>query len=102
MVSVIVLTVAFALVTILFVIAWTTGFATKGYSTSACGLWDMGFGTLDPRLLIALDNFGTPITLSLLANAPQVVLAVVYYLYGGILNSMFTSQEWSSLAFKTQ
>ena len=59
-----------------------------------------GFSQIDPEILIASDNFGTPITLSLLANTSQLILAIIYYLYNGTLTS-FTAQEYSTFAFKS-
>lgn len=75
---------------------------SKGFDTSARGLWNLGFGAVDPEILIASDNFGDPTTLSLLAKLPQLVLAVLYFLFNGILNSMFTAQDISQFAFKPQ
>jgi hypothetical protein len=100
--SLAILVVAVLLVAILYAIADTTGFGTKGFDTSARGLWKIGFGQIDPEILIASDNFGTPITLSLLANTPQLILAMIYYLYNGMLTSFFTAQEYSTFAFRSQ
>ena len=52
------------------------------------------------RSLIASDNFGTPVTLSLLANTLQLILAIIYYLYNGMFTSFSTAQEYST--FKSQ
>ena len=75
---------------------------SKGFDTSAQGLWDLGFGAVDPEILIASDNFGNPTTLSLLANIPQLVLAVLVFLYNSILAAMFTAHDISQFAFKPQ
>ncbi|MCJ1378955.1 hypothetical protein MMC17_002054 [Xylographa soralifera] len=75
---------------------------SKGFNASAQGLWDLGFGAVDPEILIASENFGNPTTLSLLANIPQLVLAVLYFLYNSILTAMFTAQDVSQFAFKPQ
>ena len=75
---------------------------SKGFDISAAGIWNLGFGVVDPEILIASDNFGNPATLSLLANFPQLVLAVLYFLYNSILNSMFTAHDISEFAFKSQ
>lgn len=79
----------------------TERFGIKGFDTSARGLWKIEFGQLDPEIPIASDNFGTPITLSLLANTPQLILAIIYCLYNGMLTS-FTAREYSTFAFKSQ
>ncbi|MCJ1350629.1 MAG: hypothetical protein MMC33_000610 [Icmadophila ericetorum] len=85
------------------VLAVGIGFiGSKGFDISAAGIWNLGFGVVDPEILIASDNFGNPATLSLLANFPQLVLAVLYFLYNSILNSMFTAHDISEFAFKSQ
>lgn len=76
--------------------------SAKGYSTSASGLWSIGFGNIDPEILVASDNFGSPVELSLIANLPQLVLAVILFLYTGILSAFFTADEYASFAHKAQ
>jgi hypothetical protein len=101
-----VLSITFLIVMILFVIillGMGMGFvSSKGFSISTKNLWNLGFGKIDPEILIASDNFGSPITLSLLANLPQLILAMIYFIYNGIITSFFTAQEISSLAHKAQ
>lgn len=74
----------------------------EGFNTSAGGLWQLGFGTINPEIVLSTQNFGTVITVSLLANTPQLVLAIVYYFYNGILVSIFTAREYCFFAFETR
>lgn len=75
---------------------------SKGHSTSIGNLWKLGFGNTDPEFLVASDNFGTPITLSLLANTPQLILAIIYYVYNGMLGAFFSAHEYAGFAVKAQ
>lgn len=90
-------------------VAVATGFAiglwfvfSKGFPTTAKGLWDIGFGERNPEILIPSDNFGSPITLSLFANSPQLILAEIYHLYSGVFTALFTAKEYTSIASKAQ
>ena len=72
----------------------------EGIVTSARVLPQLGFGTINPEIVLRLQNYSTIITTSLLANMPQLVFAIVYYFYNGILVSIFTAREYCLFAFE--
>src|SRR2546421_1900052 len=51
-----------------------------------------------PEILAFSENTGTRITLAL-TNLPQLVLALLYLAYNGIVTSMFATSDYSKFAF---
>lgn len=45
---------------------------------------------------------GNAVSMAILANLPQVFLALIYVVYNGLITSMFVADDWSNFAFKAQ
>jgi hypothetical protein len=73
-----------------------------GYSTSLPSLWKLGFDTVNPELLAFSENTGTPATLALLANLPQLILACIYLVYNATFRLLFAAQDYSLFAFEAK
>ncbi|KAE9373243.1 hypothetical protein N431DRAFT_226530 [Stipitochalara longipes BDJ] len=92
-----------AIVVVLIVLAYALSSAsTKGYSTSISSLWSLGLGTVNPELLAFSDNAGTPVTLALLANLPQLILAFIYFIYNAMFRLLFSTEDYARFAFSAQ
>jgi hypothetical protein len=92
-----------AFLTVAFFGVW--GFAhvkNKGVGLDPASLWSLGFGSINQNAIVLADEGGTPITMAILANIPQVCLAIIYLIYMGIMSTMFLAADWSTFAFKPQ
>lgn len=74
----------------------------RGIGLDPASLWSLGFGSINQNAIVLADDGGSPVTMAILANLPQVCLANVYVLYMGIMTSMFLAADWSAFAFKPQ
>lgn len=91
----------FALVITAFVLiggfgAW--GFShlkIRGNALDLKSLWAMGFGNVHQDALVAADNQSSTIGMAILANIPQLFLALVWLLFMSATTSMFLAQDWS-------
>jgi len=85
-------------------LAWgLTNLKGKGMDISLAGLWNMGFGTLDPRSMALGSSGNESLQLAtLLANIPQVFLAAIYLVFNGLIVAMFTAQDWHKFGVKSQ
>jgi hypothetical protein len=75
--------------------------------TSLTYLWSLGFGTLNTNCLIggaeafAGENFNEPILpMILIANTPQTILSVLYFLYNAMYTSMLSEDEWQRYSYQ--
>lgn len=70
-------------------------------STSTYDALRFGFGTIDPRSVISGREFPTDmVSLTLIANLPQLVLSFLYFAYNGLFTAMLMGFEWLSYAHK--
>lgn len=87
------------------------GFALAQYSQTMAGsIFSLGFGSPDPRLMIGIYRFDsskhravTALNLAssiLLANAPQVVLSLIYLSYNALITGMHLAHEYSGYALR--
>jgi hypothetical protein len=74
----------------------------EGVGLDPASLWDLGFGQINQHTMVISGGGGNAITMTLLANIPQIFLSVIYILYLGVMTSMFLAAEWSAYAFKAQ
>jgi len=69
-------------------------------SSSVIDLWNMGFGAINLRSVIAFSRGGRTIwyqpliAMVLLANTPQVILSTLYFMYNAIYTAMVSEDEW--------
>lgn len=92
-----------AFATVAFFAIW--GFAhvkNRGIGLDPASLWSLGFGSINQNAIVLADESGGPVAMAILANLPQVCLAIIYLLYMGIMTSMFLAVDWSAFAFKPQ
>ena len=77
---------------------------SRGIGLGPASLWKIGFGQANQNTMVLYDNMGDKdvITMAIVANLPQIFLAVAYLLYMGIVTTMFLAADWSSFAFKPQ
>jgi len=77
---------------------------SRGVGLDASSLWKIGFGEVNQNTMIVPDSLPNNeiITMAIVANLPQVFLALVYLLYMGIMTSMFLAADWANFAFKAQ
>ncbi|KAF4628620.1 hypothetical protein G7Y89_g9538 [Cudoniella acicularis] len=77
----------------------------RGTSLDPVSLWNLGFGEVNQNAMVIYGGYGgngDAVTMAVLANIPQVFLALVYLQYMGIVTSMFLAADWSVFAFKPQ
>lgn len=74
----------------------------RGIGLDPASLWSLGFGSINQNAIVLADGGSTPVTMAVLANLPQVCLAIIYLLYIGIMTTMFLAADWSAFAFKPQ
>lgn len=71
----------------------------KGFKTDFKSLWDLGFGS--PNQYSLFGNEDNPIlSIILLANAPQVIISVIYFFSNALLTSMLLGAEYDSFAIR--
>ncbi|KAH8668084.1 hypothetical protein BGZ60DRAFT_43297 [Tricladium varicosporioides] len=74
----------------------------RGTSLDPASLWSLGFGEIHQNAMVIYGGGGNAVTMAILANIPQVFLALIYLQYMGIITSMFLARDWSTFAFKPQ
>lgn len=74
----------------------------KGLNITPSGLWKLGFGALNANALVLADDGGGAAGMALLANSPQVCLALLYIVYKGLITTMFIAKDWSNFGFGDQ
>ncbi|KAJ5633546.1 hypothetical protein N7528_001388 [Penicillium herquei] len=62
------------------------------------GIWSMGFGSANLKTLITRNLSHNMIALILLANVPQLILSIQYYLINSMLTCMLVAAEWDGYA----
>ncbi|GLA40698.1 hypothetical protein AnigIFM63309_008532 [Aspergillus niger] len=61
-------------------------------------LWQLGFGSATPYTIAFTPNSSTVISVSLLANTPQIIISVGYFLYNNLLTHMLLAAEYDDYA----
>lgn len=74
----------------------------RGNSLSPSSLWDLGFGRAHQDAVVIYDTVTSLVGVALLANIPQILLALVWLLYMGIMTSMFLAADWAVFGTKGQ
>jgi hypothetical protein len=75
---------------------------SRGNSLSFSSLWELGFGRAHQDAIVIYDTVTNLIGMVLLANVAQLLLALVWLLYMGIMTSMFLAADWALLGTKGQ
>jgi hypothetical protein len=66
-------------------------------------LWTLGFGTLSTNSLMFWNdyNIDEPIlSMVLLANTPQIILSLLYFLYNALCTSIHSENEWQRYSYQ--
>ena len=71
----------------------------KAVDITPSGLWNLGFGSLDARALALVDSTGNAVCMAILANSPQVCLAILFICYNSLVTAMFSAADWAQFAF---
>ena len=61
-------------------------------------LWDIGYGTTLPTLLLDINNQGSFVPMILLANLPQTIVSFLYLTYNALFTCMLAAKEWNQFA----
>lgn len=73
-----------------------SGFSKRGYQRSIKYLWNLGFGSATTRTTIYQFLNSSYVLLVFLANTPQLIVSVVYFLYNNVLTKMLLAHEYDS------
>ncbi|KAF3045926.1 hypothetical protein E8E12_007517 [Didymella heteroderae] len=80
---------------------WGVREMNQTQSTKTYDALRLGFGALDPRTVISSGSFPTDmVSLTLIANLPQLILSFLYFAYNGLFTAMLMGYEWLSYAHK--
>jgi hypothetical protein len=71
----------------------------RGKATDLASQWSMGFGTVNPATIIEFSGYTTSgagglVWAAFVANVPQLILSIIYFVYNGILTAYFLGVEW--------
>lgn len=89
------ITIALLVVSALLILAITQ----SGLDTAT--VMRLGFGAVDARTVISSERGGFPtdtISLTLIANLPQVILSLIYFSYNATFTAMLMGLEWIGYA----
>lgn len=79
------------------------GFAIYGLelynANEASSFTNMDFGALDPRAIVR-DGPGGVLANTFIANAPQVLISLIYFSYNSYFTTMLLGYEWATYAYK--
>ncbi|ODM21052.1 hypothetical protein SI65_04105 [Aspergillus cristatus] len=88
---------------VLFYLGVTT-LRAKGQSIKPTELWKLGFGTITSTAIIRFcdnpSNCSGTIPIALLANIPQIIISVAYFLYNNMLTAMLLAAEYNDYAIE--
>lgn len=90
-----------AIITVLCLLIYGVRDMTQSLFVETPNAFRLGFGAIDPRALIS--RYVLPrdmIGLAVIANAPQIILSVLYYAFNGLFTAMLMGYEWTSYAHK--
>lgn len=89
--------IAIFFVLILLAVGLSTASTSDNQDTSR--VWKLGLGAVDPLTILKGDHW--PISLianSLIANTPQTIFSVLYFILNGVFSTMVLAAEWSDYA----
>jgi hypothetical protein len=90
-----------AISTVLILLIWGVRNIKEKLSMENFNAYRLGFGAVDPRALIYAKGLPRDmIGLAVIANAPQIILSVLYYAFNGLFTAMLMGYEWTSYAHK--
>lgn len=76
----------------------------KGQSIKPTELWKLGFGRITSTAIIRFcdnpSNCSGTIPIALLANIPQIIVSVAYFLYNNMLTTMLLAAEYNDYAIE--
>ncbi|OJJ85461.1 uncharacterized protein ASPGLDRAFT_1513942 [Aspergillus glaucus CBS 516.65] len=85
-------------------LSWTTTITLYG-ETTFLSLWNLGFGTATSSTIIQFcsDSYDSKscaqiIPMVLVANSPQILVSIAYFLYNSILTNMLLAAEYNDYA----
>ncbi|EHA28141.1 hypothetical protein ASPNIDRAFT_189221, partial [Aspergillus niger ATCC 1015] len=67
------------------------------HSTTFSALWQLGFGSATPYTIFSLPHSNV-VSMSLLANTPQIAVSIGYFLYNNLLTHMLLAAEHDDYA----
>lgn len=95
---VVLLLIAIAVITFLYILG-ILDIKAEDKPVDLASQWSMGFGTVNPATIIFFDGFATSgagglVWAAFIANVPQLILSIIYFVYNGILTAYFLGVEW--------
>jgi hypothetical protein len=92
---------AAAIITVLCLLMWGVRELNQFWLIDTPNAFRLGFGATDPRTLISSNELPRDIVgLAVIANAPQIILSMLYYAFNGLFTAMLMGYEWTSYAHK--
>jgi hypothetical protein len=92
---------AAAIITVLCLLIWGIRRLNKSWLIDTPNAFRLGFGAIDPRTLISSNELPRDMLgLAVIANAPQIILSMLYYAFNGLFTAMLMGYEWTSYAHK--
>ncbi|KAH7408901.1 hypothetical protein BKA64DRAFT_663793 [Cadophora sp. MPI-SDFR-AT-0126] len=74
----------------------------RGVSVELRSLWKLGFGRVSQNTMVIYGGGGNADSTAIIANLPQVILALVSFVFMSIMSSLFLAADWSTSAFCPQ
>ncbi|XMA09577.1 hypothetical protein WAI453_002368 [Rhynchosporium graminicola] len=74
----------------------------RGISLSLKNLWKLGFGRASQNTIVLYRGGGNADSTAIIANLPQVILALVSFVFMTFMSSLFLAEDWSRFAFLPQ
>ncbi|PVH78040.1 hypothetical protein DL98DRAFT_636459 [Cadophora sp. DSE1049] len=71
----------------------------RGVSSDLKSLWKLGFGRVSQNTMVIYGGGGNADSTAIIANLPQVILALVSFVFMSIMSSLFLAADWSTFAF---
>jgi hypothetical protein len=91
------------LVLIIGFLTWGFSFLkSRGIDLSVSGLGSLGFGSVNPYALITVDPIASVEIAAIIANIPQIFLAIFTLDYQNTLRAIFVAREWNEFGSRGQ
>lgn len=74
----------------------------RGVGLDLKSLWKLGFGRTSQNTMVLYGGGGDADSTAIIANLPQVILALVSFVFMSIMSSLFLAEDWSKFAFMPQ
>ncbi|KAL2068529.1 hypothetical protein VTL71DRAFT_14866 [Oculimacula yallundae] len=74
----------------------------RGVNLNLKSLWKLGLGRTSQNTMVLYGGGGNPDSTAIIANLPQVILALVSFVFMSIMSSLFLAEDWSKFAFMSQ